>query len=104
MSLNYCFFFFFFPDFLCYFTESFAFTLFLQSKGGILAKACEYIQELRSSNLRLSDNVKEMERLSVDLELFRQQCEELKRENEILRQTLQQHGIVVPDLSPDSAS
>ncbi|XP_025101941.1 upstream stimulatory factor 2-like isoform X4 [Pomacea canaliculata] len=74
------------------------------SKGGILAKACEYIQELRSSNMRLSDNVKEMERLSVDLELFRQQCEELKRENEILRQTLQQHGIVVPDLSPDSAS
>ncbi|KAK7462525.1 hypothetical protein BaRGS_00038435 [Batillaria attramentaria] len=67
------------------------------SKGGILAKACEYIQELRNSNIRLSESVKETERLSVDLELTRQQAEELRRENELLRATLQQHGLVIPD-------
>lgn len=82
----------------------FIYSIYLQSKGGILAKACEYIQELRNGNLRLSENAKEVERLSVDLELFRQQCDELKRENELLRQALQQNGIVPPELSSGDAS
>ncbi|XP_014785091.1 upstream stimulatory factor 2 [Octopus bimaculoides] len=69
------------------------------SKGGILAKACEYIQELRTANARMADSLKETERISVDCDLHRQQCEELKQENSILRATLQQHGIVIPDLT-----
>ncbi|KAK3601268.1 hypothetical protein CHS0354_040448 [Potamilus streckersoni] len=69
------------------------------SKGGILAKACEYITELRNANARMAETLKETERLSVDVELLRQQCEELKNENSILRSTIQQHGIVPPDLS-----
>ncbi len=32
--------------------------------------------------------------MSVDVELLRQQCEELKQENAVLRAQLQQHGIV----------
>lgn len=69
-----------------------------QSKGGILSKACDYITELRTSNARMTESLKESERLSVDHDLLRQQCEELKNENQILRQQLQNHGII-PDIS-----
>nr|CAD7586984.1 unnamed protein product [Timema genevievae] len=65
-----------------------------QSKGGILAKACEYIMELRSSNQRLSECLKDNERLIMDLDLLRQQNEELKRNNSLLRTQLSQHGII----------
>ena len=71
----------------------------IQSKGGILSKACDYIQDLRTANSRMAESLKETERLSVDAELLRQQCEELKQENAMLRATLQQHGIVVSDLN-----
>ncbi|XP_010897735.1 upstream stimulatory factor 2 isoform X2 [Esox lucius] len=63
------------------------------SKGGILSKACDYIRELRQNNQRLQDSVKEVERVQVDNELCRQQIEELKNENALLRAQLQQHGI-----------
>ncbi len=59
-----------------------------QSKGGILSKACDYIQELRTANQRMVESLKETERLSVDAELLRQQCEELKGENAMLRAQL----------------
>ncbi|GAB6024290.1 hypothetical protein CHUAL_008982 [Chamberlinius hualienensis] len=75
-----------------------------QSKGGILAKTCDYIQDLRSSNARLSESLKESERMSVEAELLRQQCEELKAENALLRNQLQQHGIVIADLSSTRSS
>ncbi|GFY46058.1 upstream stimulatory factor 2 [Trichonephila inaurata madagascariensis] len=39
-----------------------------QSKGGILAKACDYITELRNSCARLPDVLKENERLNLDLD------------------------------------
>ncbi|KAK2176540.1 hypothetical protein NP493_657g01010 [Ridgeia piscesae] len=70
-----------------------------KSKGGILAKACDYITELRTANTRMAESLKETERLSVDAELLRQQCEELKQENAMLHAQLQQHGIVPPDLT-----
>lgn len=69
-----------------------------KSKGGILSKACDYITELRTSNARMAESLKDSERLQVDHELLRQQCEELKNENTILRTQLQQHGII-PDIS-----
>ncbi|BFZ25475.1 hypothetical protein BsWGS_28514 [Bradybaena similaris] len=65
------------------------------SKGGILSKACEYIQELRTTNIRLADSLKDAERLHIDNDLLRQQCEEYKHENAILRSHLQQHGLVL---------
>ncbi len=71
----------------------------MQSKGGILAKACEYITGLRTANARMGESLKDMEKLSVDVELLRQQCEELKEENGVLRTQLQQHGIVPPDMT-----
>nr|XP_043890614.1 upstream stimulatory factor 2 isoform X2 [Solea senegalensis] len=70
------------------------------SKGGILSKACDYIRELRQSNQRLHESVKEVERIQVDNELCRQQIEELKNENALLRAQLQQHGIEVVGETP----
>uniref|UniRef100_A0A8C6SSV6 Upstream stimulatory factor 2 n=1 Tax=Neogobius melanostomus TaxID=47308 RepID=A0A8C6SSV6_9GOBI len=70
------------------------------SKGGILSKACDYIRELRQNNQRLQDSLKEVERIQMDNELCRQQIEELKNENALLRAQLQQHGIELVGETP----
>uniref|UniRef100_A0A8C1C3A9 Upstream stimulatory factor 1 n=2 Tax=Cyprinus carpio TaxID=7962 RepID=A0A8C1C3A9_CYPCA len=44
-----------------------------QSKGGILSKACDYIQELRQSNSRLGDELNSLDRLKMDNQLLRQE-------------------------------
>ncbi|XP_076325739.1 upstream stimulatory factor-like isoform X2 [Tachypleus tridentatus] len=75
-----------------------------QSKGGILAKTCDYIQELRSTNVRLPDILKENEQLSLNVQLLRQQCEDLKNENQMFRAHLQQQGITVSDHLRTNAS
>ncbi|KAM8921702.1 upstream stimulatory factor 1 isoform 2-T2 [Pelodytes ibericus] len=66
-----------------------------QSKGGILSKACDYIQELRQSNHRLSEELQNVEQLQVDNELLRQQVEDLKNKNLILRTQLRHHGVEI---------
>ncbi|XP_044305143.1 upstream stimulatory factor 1 isoform X1 [Varanus komodoensis] len=66
-----------------------------QSKGGILSKACDYIQELRQSNIRLSEELQGLDQLQMDNEVLRQQVEELKNKNLILRAQLRQHGVEV---------
>ncbi|XP_069798517.1 upstream stimulatory factor 2-like [Narcine bancroftii] len=72
-----------------------------QSKGGILSKACDYIRELRQSNQRMQESFKETERLQMDNEMLRQQIDDLKNENTLLRAQLQQHGIeLVTEVSP----
>ena len=77
----------------------------LQSKGGILAKACEYIVELRTSNQQLAECLKDSEQQAMGMELIRQQNEELKRENVLLRAQLSQHGIIPPpELNDQSVS
>uniref|UniRef100_A0A8V5GN96 Upstream stimulatory factor 2 n=1 Tax=Melopsittacus undulatus TaxID=13146 RepID=A0A8V5GN96_MELUD len=63
------------------------------SKGGILSKACDYVRELRQSNQRLQETLKEAERLHMDNDLLRHQMEELKSENAVLRAQLQQRGL-----------
>ena len=64
-----------------------------QSKGGILSKTVDYINELKSHNARMVETIKDNERLTIDTELLRQQVEELRQENALLRAQLQQHGI-----------
>uniref|UniRef100_A0A3B3BNC3 Upstream stimulatory factor 1 n=1 Tax=Oryzias melastigma TaxID=30732 RepID=A0A3B3BNC3_ORYME len=64
-----------------------------QSKGGILSKACEYIKELRQSNMKLAEEVGVLDRLRVDNQLLRQEVEDWKSKNQILRNLLRQHGI-----------
>ncbi|XP_037389424.1 upstream transcription factor 1, like isoform X2 [Pygocentrus nattereri] len=65
-----------------------------QSKGGILSKACDYIQELRQSNARLGEELETLERLRMDNQLLRRELEEWKSKNQMLRTQLRQHGIV----------
>uniref|UniRef100_A0A3Q3X444 Upstream stimulatory factor 1 n=1 Tax=Mola mola TaxID=94237 RepID=A0A3Q3X444_MOLML len=65
-----------------------------QSKGGILSKACEYIKELRQSNLKLGEDINALDRLRIDNQLLRQEVEDWKSKNQILRNLLRQHGIV----------
>ncbi|KAM4664366.1 upstream stimulatory factor 1 isoform 2-T2 [Discoglossus pictus] len=66
-----------------------------QSKGGILSKACDYIQELRQSNHRLSEDLQTLDQLQMDNELLRQQVEDLKNKNLILRAQLRHHGVEI---------
>ncbi|TRY89231.1 hypothetical protein DNTS_025400 [Danionella cerebrum] len=56
-----------------------------QSKGGILSKACDYIQELRQSNNRLGDELNNVE--------------DWKSKNQILKNQLRQHGIVTASIA-----
>ncbi|XP_069582340.1 upstream stimulatory factor 1 isoform X3 [Ranitomeya imitator] len=66
-----------------------------QSKGGILSKACDYIQELRQGNLRLSEELQSLEQLQMDNEMLRQQVEDIKNKNLILRTQLRHHGVEI---------
>ncbi|XP_050785893.1 upstream stimulatory factor 1 isoform X3 [Gopherus flavomarginatus] len=66
-----------------------------QSKGGILSKACDYIQELRQSNHRLSEELQGLDQLQMDNDVLRQQVEDLKNKNLILRAQLRQHGVEI---------
>ncbi|XP_018919150.1 upstream transcription factor 1, like isoform X3 [Cyprinus carpio] len=84
-----------------------------QSKGGILSKACDYIQELRQSNARLEEELNTVDRLRMDNQLLKQesvflslmpglhlhtQMEEWKSKNQMIRAQLRQHGIVAASM------
>ena len=53
----------------------------------------DYINELKLHNARMVETIKDTERITVDTEILRQQVEELRQENALLRAQLQQHGI-----------
>jgi len=65
-----------------------------QSKGGILAKACEYLAETRNTNQRLVETLKQNEGVSAENERLSSQIEQLQQENALLKQQLQNNGIV----------
>ncbi|XP_015176679.1 PREDICTED: upstream stimulatory factor 2-like isoform X1 [Polistes dominula] len=52
-----------------------------QSKGGILAKACEYIGELRAANQGLGQCLRDNEKLRQEITALKQIISQLKREN-----------------------
>lgn len=56
-----------------------------QSKGGILAKACEYIGELRTANQSLGQCLRDNEKLRQEITALKQLVTQLKRENLQLR-------------------
>lgn len=58
-----------------------------------MSKTVDYINELKLHNTRMAENIKDTERLTIDTELLRQQVEDLRQENALLRAQLQQHGI-----------
>jgi upstream stimulatory factor len=60
----------------------------LQSKGGILAKACEYIGELKSTNCRLAATLREHANTAEELDALRREVSELRKENMMIKQQL----------------
>ncbi len=63
------------------------------SKGGILAKACDYVSDIRAENAKLTDKVSMFDMVSMENERLRSQLDEMKQENERLRQKLEDNGI-----------
>jgi len=49
-------------------------------------------------NSKLAERIKVSEDIVTELDTLRQHCEDLRQENEILRELLQQHGIELPAL------
>ncbi|XP_018300193.1 upstream stimulatory factor 2 isoform X1 [Mycetomoellerius zeteki] len=56
-----------------------------QSKGGILARACEYIGELRAANQSLSQCLRDNDKLRQEIISLKQVVTQLKRDNLQLR-------------------
>lgn len=58
-----------------------------------MSKTVDYINELKIHNARMAEAIKDAERVTIDTELLRQQVEELRQENALLRAQLQQNGV-----------
>lgn len=67
-----------------------------QSKGSILAKACEYIVELRDNDQKLDLSIKENKQLMQTVEHLKQRNLLLERENKEYRELLKRNGIELP--------
>lgn len=72
-----------------------------QSKGGILAKACDHIHDLRIQNEQLQERLKDHQRRDMDYDILKQEVDvlkneaaALKNENALLRAQLQQQGLL----------
>ena len=77
-------------------------TIFFQSKGGILSKACEYITELRTANQGLGQCLRDNEKLRQEITALKQLVTQLKRENLQLRSQISSAGtnVDIVHLSP----
>ncbi|XP_022901740.1 upstream stimulatory factor 2 isoform X1 [Onthophagus taurus] len=64
-----------------------------QSKGGILAKACEYIMELKDSQQYLEDSLKQVRQHEQTIDSLKLRNNALESENSELRELLKRHGI-----------
>ncbi|XP_014472069.1 PREDICTED: upstream stimulatory factor 2-like [Dinoponera quadriceps] len=74
-----------------------------QSKGGILAKACEYIGELRATNQNLNQCLRDNEKLRQEITALKQLINQLKHENHQLRSQITSttgNSVEVVHLSP----
>jgi len=68
------------------------------SKGGILAKACDFVTEITEDNKTLLKRVKELEHVADDHERLLTTIEDLREENSLLKQRLENHGIAAPSM------
>ncbi|CAH0386513.1 unnamed protein product [Bemisia tabaci] len=64
------------------------------SKGGILAKACDYIHELRSQNIQYQECLNENKKLALEVENLKRENEELKLVNNQLKDQLIANGLL----------
>lgn len=75
-----------------------------QSKGGILAKACEYILELRDTEQKYDQCVKEKKQLCQNVDVLKQKNVTLEQENRQLKELLKRNGIDIPTNNTGSLS
>ncbi|KAK9870269.1 hypothetical protein WA026_006357 [Henosepilachna vigintioctopunctata] len=68
-----------------------------QSKGGILAKACDYIMDLKDVQLKLDCCMKENKVYLQSIDLLKQKNLSLECENRTLKEMLKRSGIEIPD-------
>jgi len=73
----------------------------LMSKGGILARACDYLTELRKSNHELTRQVAKAEDLQLMNEKLLEELEAVKSENESLRRRLEDNLVFIKDHPED---
>lgn len=65
-----------------------------QSKGGILAKACDYISDLRETCEKHEITVKENKDLRLNVEMLKARNTALERENKELKAILKKNAIL----------
>lgn len=65
-----------------------------QSKGGILAKACDYILDLRDTCDKYENASKENKDLQQNIEMLKSRNAALERENKELRAVLKKNAIL----------
>ena len=70
----------------------------MKSKGGILEKACRYIEELQNDNVRMGEGMRDAETISLDNQLLKAEVEELRRGNAAMEVILGQHGVAGTNL------
>ena len=68
------------------------------SKGGILAKACDFVTELTEDNKTLEKRVSELENMAEENERLLATIEELRQENAMLKQQLDNHGLATSNM------
>ncbi|CAH2008914.1 unnamed protein product [Acanthoscelides obtectus] len=74
-----------------------------QSKGGILAKACDYITDLKHIHEKYEDLLREHKEALERLEYEHQKNIELEKDNRLLKALLKKHSIlIVPDENKSS--
>lgn len=65
-----------------------------QSKGGILAKACDYILDLRETCEKYENTAKENRDLQQNIEMLKARNVTLERENKELKAILKKNAIL----------
>ncbi|KAL3266245.1 hypothetical protein HHI36_010426 [Cryptolaemus montrouzieri] len=68
-----------------------------QSKGGILAKACDYITELKDVQQKLDTCMKENKVYLQSMDILKQKNMSLECENRTLKEMLKRSGVELPD-------
>lgn len=64
------------------------------SKGGILSKACDYVEDIQRQNREMQEQLTSFEQERKDFELH---YEQIKAENTVLREQLRQNGFEIAD-------
>lgn len=67
--------------------------IYFQSKGGILARACEYITELRGTQEKLIESLDEKAQLIEEAKNLRQMVNQLKDENSKLKDQIEKRNV-----------